>query len=158
MAVLRGGRLKGALVAIAQSKQDKAGNFKGWLIARRKVRPIWFTPPPLDTYRITDAVSLANGDLLLLERRFKFLTVNIRIRHVRQKELVSGKPIKGQVLMEANSNTHFVDNMEAITAHKNKHGETIITLLSDDNFNSFQKNLILQFALPNSAIVTARSN
>ena len=156
LAILRGGRLKGSLVAIAQSKQDKAGNFKGWLVRKGKVKPIKFTPPELDTYRITDAVSLPNGDLILLERRFKFLTVNIRVRYVRQAALLSNRPIEGTVLMEANSNTHMVDNMEVITAHKNRQGETIITLLSDDNFNSFQKTLILQFALPKTSLVAAR--
>ncbi len=59
--------------------------------------------------------------------------------------------------MEANSNTHTVDNMEAITVHTNKHNETIITLLSDDNFNSFQKTLIMQFALPKSSLIAAKA-
>lgn len=157
LTILRGGQLKGSLVAIAQSKQDKHGNFKGWLVRGGKIVEIKFVPPPLDRYRITDAVSLDNGDLLLLERRYKFLTINIRIRHVRQSELLSKRPIKGTILMEANSNEHMIDNMEVITAHKNKHGETILTLLSDDNFNSFQKNLILQFALPKKSLVAGAS-
>lgn len=148
MAVLRSGALKGSLVAIAQSRKDKRGNFIGWLVRKGKISKIRFTPPPLDTYRITDAASLPNGDLLLLERRYKFLTVNIRVRYVRQKELRSGLPIKGRVLLRANSNKHRVDNMEGIAVHTNKLGETILTLISDDNFNSFQQTLFMQFALP----------
>lgn len=148
MAVLQGGKKKGSLVAIAQSKKDKNKNFIGWIVRKGKIRKIRFTPPPLDKYRITDAVSLSNGDLLLLERRYKFLTVNIRVRYVRQAELFSGKPIRGRILMQANNHEHTVDNMEGISAHINKQGETIITLLSDDNFNGFQKTLLMQFALP----------
>ena len=148
MAVLRGGKYKGALVAITQSKKDKNGNFIGWIVRKGKIRKIRFTPPPLDKYRITDAVSLANGDLLLLERRYKFLTVNIRVRYVKHSELLSNRPIRGRILLEANNHEHVVDNMEGITAHTNKKGETIITLLSDDNFNGFQQTLLMQFALP----------
>lgn len=148
MAILRGGKNKGALVAIAQSKKDKNRNFIGWIVKKGKIRKIRFTPPPLDKYRITDAVSLANGDLLLLERRYKFLTVNIRVRYVKQSELFSNRPIRGRVVLEANNHDHVVDNMEGISAHTNKKGETIITLLSDDNFNGFQRTLLMQFALP----------
>lgn len=148
MAYLRAGKHKGTLVAIAQSKQDRQNNFIGWLVRGKHVTKIRFTPPPLDTYRITDAVGLSNGDLLLLERRYKFLTVNIQVRYVRQAELVSGKPIKGRVVLEANSHEHLVDNMEGIAAHTNAKGETIVTLISDDNFNSFQRTLLMQFALP----------
>ena len=147
MAVVRKGKLKGSLVAIAQSRKDKRGNFIGWLIRKGKITKIRFTPPQLDKYRITDAVGLPNGDLLLLERRYKFLTINMRVRYVTQKELRSGRPIKGNVIMEANSNSHQVDNMEGIAVHKNKQGETIVTLISDDNFNGFQKTLLMQFAL-----------
>ncbi len=40
-----------------------------------------------------------------------------------------------------------IDNMEGIAVHRNAHGETIITLVSDDNFSAIQRNLLLQFAL-----------
>ena len=148
LSVLRGGKLKGALVAIAQSRKDAKGNFIGWLLHKGKVRKLRFVPPKLDKYRITDAVSLPNGDLVLLERRYKFFKINIRLRLVKQKELRRGKPIAGQILMEANSSEHRVDNMEGLAVHTNKRGNTILTLLSDDNFNSFQETLFMQFLLP----------
>jgi hypothetical protein len=37
--------------------------------------------------------------------------------------------------------------MEAIAVHRNAGGETIITLLSDDNFNRLQRTILLRFAL-----------
>ena len=148
LAVLRGGALKGGLVAIAQSRKDAKGNFIGWLSHRGKLRKLRFLPPKLDKYRITDAASLPNGDLVLLERRYKFFKINIRVRLVAQKELRRGRPIAGKILMEANSSEHRVDNMEGLAVHVNKRGQTILTLLSDDNFNSFQDTLIIQFELP----------
>lgn len=148
LAVLQGGRLKGSLVVIAQSKLDRAGNFLGWLQRGKKLSLLRFTPPPRDHFRITDAASLPNGDLLLLERRYKFLSLTIRLRYVPQAALLSGKPIEGRVVMTANNIDHLVDNMEGLAVHMNKHGETIVTLLSDDNFNGFQQTLLMQFALP----------
>jgi hypothetical protein len=38
--------------------------------------------------------------------------------------------------------------MEGIAAHRGASGETIITLISDDNFSALQRTLLLQFALP----------
>ena len=40
-----------------------------------------------------------------------------------------------------------IDNMEGIAVHRNAAGETIVTLVSDDNFSVLQRNLLLQFAL-----------
>jgi hypothetical protein len=40
-----------------------------------------------------------------------------------------------------------IDNMEGIAVHRPAGGETIITLVSDDNFSVIQRNLLLQFAV-----------
>ena len=40
-----------------------------------------------------------------------------------------------------------VDNMEAIAARKNEAGETILYLMSDDNFSSDQRTLLMMFRL-----------
>jgi hypothetical protein len=37
--------------------------------------------------------------------------------------------------------------MEGIAVHRNPAGETIITLVSDDNFSIIQRNLLLQFSV-----------
>jgi hypothetical protein len=37
--------------------------------------------------------------------------------------------------------------MEGIAVHRNAEGETVITLVSDDNFSVIQRNLLLQFTL-----------
>jgi hypothetical protein len=45
-----------------------------------------------------------------------------------------------------------IDNMEALAVHTGTRGETVVTVLSDDNFNSFlQRTLLLQFALTNES-------
>ena len=47
--------------------------------------------------------------------------------------------------------------MEAIGVHRRASGETILTLMSDDNFSPLQRTLIMQFTLPEakSAAATA---
>ncbi len=40
-----------------------------------------------------------------------------------------------------------IDNMEGIDAHVTSEGDTVITMVSDDNFSLIQRNLLLQFTL-----------
>ena len=40
-----------------------------------------------------------------------------------------------------------VDNFEGIDSHVTPEGETVITMVSDDNFSMIQRNLLLQFTL-----------
>ena len=56
-------------------------------------------------------------------------------------ELVDGEPLIVADL------AYQIDNMEGIAVHRNARNETIVTLVSDDNFSFLQRNLLLQFAL-----------
>jgi hypothetical protein len=40
-----------------------------------------------------------------------------------------------------------IDNLEGIDAHVTPEGDTVLTLISDDNFSMIQRNLLLQFTL-----------
>ena len=60
----------------------------------------------------------------------------------------------GEVLLEAHDNLN-IDNMEGIAAHRSASGETILTLISDDNFSALQRTLLMQFALPDGKPVLA---
>lgn len=40
-----------------------------------------------------------------------------------------------------------IDNMEGIDAHVTADGETVLTLVSDDNFSFLQRTLLLQFTM-----------
>jgi hypothetical protein len=37
--------------------------------------------------------------------------------------------------------------MEALGVHRSRSGETVLTLMSDDNFSPIQRTLLLQFVL-----------
>ena len=40
-----------------------------------------------------------------------------------------------------------IDNMEGIGVHRTAEDETVLTLISDDNFSPIQRTLLLQFTL-----------
>ena len=60
-------------------------------------------------------------------------------------EMKPGALVDGPTLFEADLG-YEIDNMEGISVHKSG-GETVITLVSDDNFSFFQRTLLLQFTL-----------
>ncbi len=92
---------------------------------------------------------------MILERRFRYSEgIQMRIRRVAASELKPGALIKGEVLLEATDALN-IDNMEAIGVHRRPSGETIITLMSDDNFSPLQRTLIMQFTLPDAKSAAA---
>lgn len=144
VAVMRSGRNKGAIIAISEHLLDSHGHHSGWIMSGDRASRFAITD--IGGYDPTDAVGLPNGDLVLLERRFRWTEgVKMRLRLIRSDEIAPGAVIKGEVLLEANM-AQEIDNMEAISAHRAADGGTILTLMSDDNFNSFlQRTLLLQF-------------
>lgn len=153
LAMITAGRLKGTLVAFAERLTDRGGNLTGWLIGGPS--PGTITLKPIEGFDITDAAALPDGGLVILERRFRYSEgIKMRIRRVSAAELKPGAVIKGEVLLEATDSLN-IDNMEAIGVHRRASGETIITLMSDDNFSPLQRTLIMQFTLPDAKSAAA---
>jgi hypothetical protein len=85
--------------------------------------------------------------LLLLERSYSPVRgVAMRIRRIPLGLIKPGALVDGTPLIEADL-AYQIDNMEGIGLHRNAAGETIVTLISDDNLSVLQRNLLLQFAL-----------
>lgn len=158
LTVLRGGRSKGALVAIAESYKDSAGNHTGWIWPTAGGTPQGFHLADMGEFSITDAASLDNGDLIVLERRFRWLEgVKMRLRRFAAGELRPGAMITGEVLLEADMSFE-IDNMEGLAVHTDEKGLTVLTVVSDDNFNSLlQRTLLLQFTLATDTPGKARA-
>lgn len=150
VAELRGGRRKGALLAIAEHLKDGSGHHSAWLSTRGGWERLALTD--IGGFDPTDAVSLPDGDVIVLERRFRWLEgVKMRLRRIAAHDLAPGAVLQGEVLLEADMGFE-IDNMEALSVHKNARGETILSLMSDDNFNGFlQRTVLLQFALADSS-------
>ena len=155
MTVMRGGPHKGDVVAMSERLLNIDHNHTGWIWSGGE--PGKFHLTNIGDYDITDIASLDDGTLFVLERRFRWLEgVKMRIRRINAGELKQGATIEGETLIEATME-HEIDNMEGLALHKAGSGETILTLISDDNFNSYlQRTLLLQFVLKDTQTVKAR--
>jgi hypothetical protein len=137
--------LAGTLIAITERALDPAGNIKAALIGGP--RPGLFAVARHDGFDISDATLLPDGDLLLLERRFTWTTgVAMRLRRIPLAALAPGALADGPELFVADMGFQ-IDNMEAIGTHVTPAGETVLTIVSDDNFSFLQRTLLLQFTL-----------
>jgi hypothetical protein len=153
MALIKGGKLKGTLLVFAEGRADKNGNLIGWLIGGPT--PGGITLKRIGGFDITDAAPLPDGGVVLLERRFRFSEgIKMRVRRLSASEIKRGALMQGEVLLEADDSLN-IDNMEAIAAHRASSGETILTLMSDDNFSALQRTLIMQFSMPETTPVVA---
>jgi hypothetical protein len=143
--VPKGMPLAGTLIAMSERGLDANGNLIAFLVGGPS--PGQFSVRRTEEFDISDAVLLASSDLLILERKFSWLSgIGIRIRRIPLKSVAPGAVIDGPSIFEANL-THEVDNMEGIDAHVTAEGETVLTLVSDDNFSMIQRTMLLQFTL-----------
>jgi len=143
--VPQGRPLAGTLIAISERGLDPQGNLIAFLVGGPS--PGQFAIRRTHNFDVSDAVLLANGDLLILERKFSWLAgVGIRIRRIPLKSIAPGALVDGPSIFEADLGQE-VDNMEGIDAHVTDDGDTVLTLVSDDNFSMLQRTLLLQFTL-----------
>jgi hypothetical protein len=141
----KGSALAGNLIVVTERSLDSAGNHRSFLIKGDQVER--FSVKRSDDFDVSDCTILPPADLLLLERRYSPLRgVAMRIRRVALSSIKAGALVEGSPLIEADL-AYQIDNMEGIAVHRDARGDTIITLVSDDNFSVIQRNLLLQFAL-----------
>jgi hypothetical protein len=145
VAVPKGRPLAGTLIAISERGLDAAGNLEAFLI--RGPTPGRFAVRRTAGYDVSDAALLPGGDLVLLERKFSLIDgVGIRIRRIALRNVAPGALVDGPTIFSADLGEE-IDNMEGIDAHVTHGGETVLTLVSDDNFSMIQRTLLLQFTL-----------
>ncbi|MHC2624075.1 hypothetical protein ACVIW2_006107 [Bradyrhizobium huanghuaihaiense] len=143
--VPKGQPLAGSLIAFSERGLDADGNLVAFLIGGPT--PGQFSVRRTEKFDISDAVLLPSGELLILERKFSWFTgVDIRIRSIPLKSIAPGALVDGPALFKADLGQE-IDNMEGIDAHVTPEGETVLTLVSDDNFSMLQRTLLLQFTL-----------
>ncbi|MHC2433819.1 esterase-like activity of phytase family protein [Bradyrhizobium sp. USDA 4451] len=137
--------LAGTLIAFSERGLDASGNLIAFLVGGRT--PGQFSVRRTENFDISDAVLLPSGDLLILERKFSWLGgVGIRIRRLALSDIAPGAVVDGPAIFNADLGNE-IDNMEGIDAHVTDEGETVLTMISDDNFSLIQRNLLLQFTL-----------
>ena len=143
--VPKGLTLAGTLIAISERGLDSKGNLIAFLVGGPA--PGQFSVRRTNDFDVSDAVLLPSGDLLLLERKFSLVAgIGIRIRRIALKSVAPGAVVDGPAIFEADLG-HEIDNMEGIDAHVTPEGDTVLTMVSDDNFSIIQRTLLLQFTL-----------
>ena len=146
--VPKGMPLAGTLIAISERGLDAKGNLIGFLVGGPT--PGQFSVRRTENFDVSDAVLLASGELLILERKFSWLSgLGIRIRRIALASLAPRAVVDGPSIFEASLGNE-VDNMEGIDAHVTSEGDTVLTMVSDDNFSMLQRTLLLQFTLVGS--------
>lgn len=97
-------------------------------------------------HRITDAALLPDGRLLILNRAFSLMEgVSVIVTIVSLDTLTAGTILTGDIVARLDPPL-TIDNMEALAIDE-RDGRTIVWMASDDNFNPFQRTLLLQFEL-----------
>jgi hypothetical protein len=143
--VPKGQPLAGTLIALSERGLDPQGNLIAFLVGGPT--PGQFAVRRTGDFDISDAVLLPSGDLLILERKFSWLAgLGIRIRRIPLAQVAPGKIVDGPSIFDADLGRE-IDNMEGIDAHVTPEGDTVLTMVSDDNFSMLQRTILLQFTL-----------
>jgi hypothetical protein len=143
--VPKGQPLAGTLIALSERGLDSQRNLVAFLVGGPT--PGQFSVRRTNNFDISDAVLLPSGDLLILERKFSWFTgIGIRIRRIALSSIAPGALVDGLSIFDADLGLE-VDNMEGIDAYVTPEGDTVLTMISDDNFSLLQRTLLLQFTL-----------
>jgi hypothetical protein len=93
------------------------------------------------------AATLSAGDVVLMERQWSGLGgLRVRLQRLAAGTIAPGARLEGAELAELQPPL-LVDNFEGLAARRGADSETLLYLLSDDNFNPLQRTLLLLFAV-----------
>ena len=134
----------GSTLLLTEGVIDNDGQHAAHLLGQNDKGPLSYISS--DGTNPTDCAFLPNGDLLVLERGIALFTFHMRLKRVPAAEVKPGATMRGEVLLQATGGD--IDNMEAVAVHTGPDGKTRITLVSDNNFNDWERNLLLEFSLP----------
>lgn len=93
----------------------------------------------------TDCAFLPDGDLLVLERGVALLAFKMRLVRIPAAEVKPGAHLRGEPLLQTTGGD--IDNMEGLAVHTAPDGSTRITIISDNNFNDWERSLLFEFSL-----------
>lgn len=100
-----------------------------------------------DGFRSTGAATMANGDVLVLERYYTPRAgVRIRIKRIDGNKILAGGEISGDLVADMAPPMN-IDNFEGIETRRNNQGRTFVYLISDDNFSDDQRTFLMMFEL-----------
>lgn len=131
-------------ILITEGQDTPDGNIAATMLGNRDRGDFSLIKTP--GLRPTDCAFLPDGDLLVLERGIGLFSFVMQIRRIQAAEVKPGAVLAGEVILTASGGD--IDNMEGMAVHTGPGGETRITLISDNNFNDWERSLLLEFSLP----------
>lgn len=134
----------GSTLLITEGERTASGDHVAFLLGNRDRGPISLTSS--SNFSPTDCAFLPNGDLLVLERGTGFFTFTMQLRRIDAMDVKPNAMLSGRVILEASGSD--IDNMEGLAIRQTPGGASRIVILSDDNFNSWERTLWLEFGLP----------
>jgi hypothetical protein len=144
----------GRLLVITEEYENVDGSLKAWLIEKDQFVSLSYLP--FDDFRPTDMAALANGDVLVLERRHSWLGGwAARIQRLSREGIFPEARLQGEEIARLVQPLP-VDNFEGIAVLEHPEAGTILYLVSDDNYSPFQRTLLFQFRLDPSDRETKR--
>ncbi|MBI1207664.1 MAG: esterase-like activity of phytase family protein [Azospirillum sp.] len=137
----------GSLLAIEEGDDDGSTEHRAWI---RAPGGAWATLVyrAERSYRPTGAAVMPDGTVLVLERHFGWFDGwAARLVRVAGGSIRPGALLVGEELARL-APPLAADNFEGVAVGRGPDGEFRIALISDDNFRSEQRTLLLMFALP----------
>lgn len=135
----------GRLLAITEKQKAGPNEFTAWIGGERLWRPLSYVRT--GKFYPTGAATLPSGDVLMLERSFTLTSgVAARLQILPRETLRPAARLTGTEIARIEPPL-LTDNFEGIAVRRDAGGATIVYILSDDNFNPLQRNLLLMFAL-----------
>jgi hypothetical protein len=132
----------GRLLAISELLVAADGSLSAWIGRAGAWKPFTYASKP--GFRVADSGFLPDGDLVVLEH-FIFGNVS-RLVRVKRDSLATGRRVEGREIATLRSPL-ITENFEGLSIRRGKRNEALLYLISDDNFKSQQRTILLMFAL-----------
>ena len=129
------------LLVLTERLESQPGVAAGWIGRDGDWRPVGFRLTGI--FVPVGAATRDDGMVFLLERRFTFIGgVGTRISMVPGVDIVPGRIFESREIAQI-APPLVADNFEGIAVRRGEAGETLIYIVSDDNFHDLQRNLLL---------------
>jgi len=139
----------GRLVMLSEEYSVRPGTSVGWIGTPTAAGWSWtsFNYATIPDFVPTSIALLPDGSYAVIERAFDMVRgVRCRVMRFDAAQLKPDATVRAQELARL-APPYAVDNLEGLAATKGPRGETMLWLVSDDNFNPLQRTLLLLFEL-----------